>query len=88
MADKLSTTYFPNPVPDDIRDRKRFLELEFEQIATAIRELGSLHVNEVFREPEKPRIGDIRLADGEKWNPGSGHGLYVYLRTGWRPIGL
>lgn len=33
--------------------------------------------------PDKPRVGDLRFADGSNWNPGSGAGLYRHDGTNW-----
>ena len=43
-----------------------------------------LHVSYVV--PTRPRVGLMVYADGVKWNPGSGEGLYVYKSTGWKFI--
>lgn len=32
--------------------------------------------------PVRPRTGMMAYADGTKWNPGSGEGLYVYTIAG------
>ena len=42
-----------------------------------------------YVEPEKPREGDVRYADGTQWAPpgGIGKGLYLYDGDIWRPIG-
>lgn len=37
--------------------------------------------------PEKPRLGDIRLADGVNWNPGGGAGVYCYYGSTWNRLG-
>jgi hypothetical protein len=44
-----------------------------------------LHVSTVA--PPKPRVGLMVYADGVKWNPGSGEGMYVYKSTGWGFLG-
>ncbi len=36
-----------------------------------------------FMEPERPREGMIRIADGTEWNPGAGGGLYEYKSGAW-----
>lgn len=35
------------------------------------------------REPEKVRVGDVVFADGVRWDPGAGEGLYVRMSGGW-----
>jgi hypothetical protein len=37
-----------------------------------------LRIGEKNAAPEKPRTGDIRLADGTNWDPGTGRGIYWY----------
>ena len=37
--------------------------------------------------PTKPREGDLRLADGTSWNPGSGAGFYGYYGSAWVKLG-
>jgi len=38
-----------------------------------------------YRAPDKPRVGMVVCADGVKWNPGSGEGLYRYTSGGtWK----
>jgi len=39
-----------------------------------------------YTQPEKRRVGMIVYADGVKWNPGGGEGLYVYKTAGWTKI--
>jgi hypothetical protein len=38
-------------------------------------------------EPMKPQPGLIVYADGDKWNPGNGEGLYLYKSSGWFFLG-
>ncbi|MBW2081582.1 MAG: hypothetical protein JRI39_00510 [Deltaproteobacteria bacterium] len=38
---------------------------------------------ESHAEPDKPREGMFRFADGSDWNPGSGRGLYQYVSGSW-----
>jgi hypothetical protein len=37
-------------------------------------------------EPDKPREGDIRFADGVNWNAGSGIGPYIYYESRWHSM--
>jgi hypothetical protein len=36
-----------------------------------------------YAEPEKPRVGMVKNADGVEWNPGGGAGLYFYNGNQW-----
>jgi len=63
-----------------------YLYREFQRIATALEGVSRWDVS--YGEPEKPRAGDIRYADGTEWDPGSGEGLYRYNLAGnWIFIG-
>ena len=53
----------------------------------AIAALAEGHLDQVHAEPDKPRDGDIRLADGSDWNPGGGQGVYCYYNSTWNRLG-
>ena len=36
-----------------------------------------------YAAPLKPQDGELRYADGTKWNPGSGEGFYGYENGSW-----
>ena len=73
-----SVLYNPGTVPSDVNDLSRYLTAELPKIQNAINILAQGHVDTSYAAPTKPRIGDLRLADGTKWNPGSGRGFYGY----------
>ena len=61
---------------------------EFQRIAQALNEQNEvLRVGTTNVAPSKPRAGDIRLADGTNWNPGSGAGFYGYYGGAWVKLG-
>lgn len=78
--------YVPRPVPSSPEQMSEFLMGELERLS---QELGArqdlLRLGETFVAPKKPREGDIRFADGTRWNPGSGRGFYGYssVALGW-----
>jgi hypothetical protein len=82
-----SIAYSPGKVPDNVPDLQRFLTLQLSQIAAVIRLLAAGHIDVTYVAPAKPRDGDIRYADGTKWNPGSGSGVYRYDGTAWHYLG-
>jgi len=41
----------------------------------------------VYAAPLKPREGMYRNADGTRWNPGSGPGLYRFGAGAWHFLG-
>jgi hypothetical protein len=73
-----SVFYSPNDAPADPAQLQRYLREETAKIAAAITALAAGHLDQVSKAPDKPRHGDIRLADGTTWNPGSGRGVYWY----------
>jgi hypothetical protein len=82
-----SIAYSPGKVPDNVPDLQRFLTLQLSQIAAVIRLLAAGHIDVTYVAPAKPRDGDIRYADGTKWNPGSGSGVYRYDGAAWHYLG-
>ena len=74
--------YFPKRTPNEYD--QGYLQDELGYISSAIEQqaLGFLDVTNV--EPEKPRQGMIRYADGTNWQPnGSGtEGIYFYNSSG------
>jgi len=66
----------------------RYVREMEQRMAMAFQALAAGHLDPVFVVPEKPRPGDIRYADGVKWNPGSGEGIYFYNQSGiWTQLG-
>lgn len=52
---------------------------ELEKAGNVINNISEGHVTVAHKEPEKPRDGMIRKADGVNWNPGAGGaGYYAY----------
>lgn len=83
-----SPLYVAAQAPSDPRALPRYLEQEFQKIALAVKQLAAGHFDITYAAPEKPREGDVRLADGTHWNPGAGKGLYRYDVTGgWIGLG-
>lgn len=79
-------SYSPSVPPRDAADLVRYLYDELSKISAAINEATySLGISNVA--PGKPRAGDLRIADGTNWNPGSGAGLYRHNGTTWVFIG-
>lgn len=59
-----------------------YLYRELERISQELELIRTGHYDITYVEPDKPRAGDIRYADGTRWNPGSGEGLYRYSIAG------
>jgi len=87
-----SLSYSPSIIPGDISNTdvlRRYLREEFERVAAIITQLAAGHFDVSYAAPPKPRDGDVRLADGTTWNPGSGRGFYWYDAPGatWKFLG-
>lgn len=84
----LSTVaYVPGTPPENAAEMRRFLFDELGKIAATFQALAAGHVDKTYAAPAKPREGDIRLADGTQWNPGSGAGVYAYYGAAWHFLG-
>jgi hypothetical protein len=56
-------------------------------MSEVINNMADGHIEVSYVEPERPRDGDIRYADGTDWNPNStGAGLYIYLTDTWSKL--
>ena len=63
--------------PTDEYKREYFID-EHQRIGRVLDTIGSGYLAETNVDPEYPRNGDIRYADGSNWNPASGRGIYYY----------
>lgn len=82
-----SVFYAPQDPPDDPAELPRYLREETQRIQAAIAALALGHIDKSNVAPTKPRTGDLRLADGTNWDPGSGQGVYVYYGSAWHFLG-
>ena len=78
--------YTPGTVPRDQEQMVNFLQDELLKLQNVIAALAAGHVDETHVAPTKPRTGDIRLADGTNWNPGTGQGVYAYYNSTWNKL--
>lgn len=82
----MKVRYTPLPLPYDIDQRLGYwLMRELQRIAESLAQDNLL--DEVNVEPTAPVTGQIVLADGTNWNPGSGAGVYVYYGSAWNKLG-
>lgn len=80
--------YTPGIVPDDPKQMRQFMQDELYRIKVAIDALAAGHLTQINVAPTKPRLGDIRLADGTNFNPGGGgQGVYAYYNSTWNKLG-
>ena len=77
--------YQPLPPPVGSGDLGIYLYQELQKIAAAVNKPSFDQYNQVtlYVAPTKPREGDTVKADGTKWNPGSGAGVYQYRSSAW-----
>lgn len=82
--------YQPEPVGPvaSLEDLTKYVEQELRQIA-AVFSGGAerIRLEELHAEPARPRDGEVVLADGTDWNPGSGAGFYGYRGGSWVLLG-
>jgi len=77
----------PPPVEGPLRPFAEYIQKELSILSEAI-SAGTVMLKELHVEPKKPRNGLLVLADGTDWNPGAGHGIYVYLNGVWEQVAL
>lgn len=78
----------PFAVPTDPRELGSYLDGELNRLWGSLQALAAGHLTITYVEPDKPRPGDIRYADGTEWNPGSGEGIYRRtLSDTWVKVG-
>lgn len=65
-------------------DLSPFLTEELEAIDAEFKNTVAFERN---AEPDKPFQGQLVLADGTNWDPGSGQGFYGYDGATWRFLG-
>lgn len=71
----------------EIQELLTYLMGELEAIERAFDQFDLIRLRELNSEPEKPRAGQIVLADGTQWDPGSGAGFYGYYGGAWVKLG-
>lgn len=87
VTNRNSVQYSPGVVPNDPAQLPRYLQDEFAKIASAVLMLAAGHLDVSTVAPAKPREGDLRIANGTSWDPGSGAGLYRHNGTAWVHVG-
>ena len=60
---------------------------ELKEVERSFLQLDKIRLVKLFAAPGKPRTGDVVLADGTTWDPGSGAGFYGYHSGGWVKLG-
>lgn len=75
--------FAPSIPPDDATQLSRYLMEEFTRLSAIIENISLGHLEKTYVAPDRPRVGDMRYADGTEWNPGSGAGIYYYNGSAW-----
>tara|TARA_R110002020_G_scaffold3587_1_gene15998 strand:+ start:2774 stop:3052 length:279 start_codon:yes stop_codon:yes gene_type:complete len=83
---KSVTYYQPGSIPENPEYLGEFVIRELNKLGDIIYNVAQLRLEQTNVEPEKPRDGDIRYADGTNWNPGSGVGIYAYIGAAWTKL--
>lgn len=82
-----TSAYAPGPVPASAPALPAYIGAELERVSGALQALAAGHIDMSYRPPEKPRDGDLRLADGTQWDPGGGAGVYAWYGGAWHRLG-
>ena len=85
ISGQIQNRYVPRETPLDYD--VFYFQDELRRISLSIELLAAGHIDETNVAPDKPRTGDIRLADGTNWNPGSGQGIYARYNNAWNFLG-
>jgi|CXWL01.1.fsa_nt_gi hypothetical protein len=64
-----------------------WLSKEFEAVEQALALHDVVKLKELHSPPVRLQTGQIVLADGTDWNPGSGAGIYGYYAGSWHKLG-
>ena len=64
-----------------------WLDQELQRLEQVLERFDKVSLTETNVAPAKPRLGDVRLADGVNWNPGSGAGFYGFYGGNWVKLG-
>lgn len=78
--------YQPDDVPTDLQGIINYLRRDRIQLMAIINAIASGQIEELNVAPTKPRTGQVKLADGTNWNPGSGQGVYCYYGGAWNKL--
>ena len=83
---KSVTFYQPGSIPENPDYLGEFVIRELKKLGDILFNVSALRLEELHAEPDKPRSGDIRYADGTNWNPSGGRGIYAYIGTTWTKL--
>lgn len=73
----------PNPAPVSNENLSDYLYHELNRLSDVLFNIDVMRLEPTHVNPEKPRAGDIRYADGTDWNPSGSAGIHWYNGTNW-----
>ena len=83
-VEKSVVRYEPGPLPEEVESLGGYVISELKRLGDIITNQSIFRLERTHIEPSKPRVGDVRYADGTDWNPVSGgEGIYFYDGTLW-----
>jgi hypothetical protein len=86
----MPTRYKPDTIAQSsqltTQELVQYLSRELEKVGQAIEGLDQGRRDVQYTEPTKKRTGLLAYADGTKWDPGEGAGMYVYTGSAWRRL--
>jgi hypothetical protein len=78
-------TFEPTAVPEGFPDLRAWIASQLRRVADtlAMPTVRGVHFAVLHAEPARYSDGDVVLADGSDWDPGSGGGLYQHFGGNW-----
>lgn len=83
MVDFQPQTSPPIPGNPDLLQVSQWVERELQRLGQQLTNTDEVQYNVLYTAPPRPREGMTIVADGTRWNPGSGGGAYVYFGGAW-----
>ena len=75
------TRWSPNVSPSDAEELPKYLFNELTKLSKALFQVEGLHMDRMYKEPGKPRDGDLVLFAADVVDVSAG--LYYYNGTAW-----
>ena len=71
----------------ELNDFQEYVHRALTQIAEALEAIEDVQLPVLHVEPAKRNEGQLALADGTDWDPGSGAGVYRWDGAAWQFLG-
>lgn len=76
------------PAVSTVAELAAYVGEEFRRLQQSLAtEQDYAYLRTLHAEPARPREGMLAVADGTKWNPGAGAGLYIHRSGSWVRLG-